>query len=47
MLTRAAGGALPNREEGRLKAAEPYSILSPQSQWQAQFGVRVTFGGDR
>jgi hypothetical protein len=46
LTSRWAGGALPT-EEGSLRAAEPFSVVTPDSQWQAQFGVRVTFGGER
>ncbi|HSM07020.1 MAG TPA: hypothetical protein VK858_20505, partial [Longimicrobiales bacterium] len=42
--SRWAGGALVT-EEGTLEAVPPWNVLSPDSQWQAQFGVRVTFGG--
>jgi hypothetical protein len=39
-----AGGVLPARdEEGRLVPSNPWSVATPDSQWQAQFGVRVTF----
>ena len=34
-------------EEGRLRTADPWNVLSPDSQWQAQFGLQVTFGGRR
>ena len=34
-------------EEGKIEAADPWNVLSPDSQWQAQFGVQVTFGGNR
>lgn len=48
LVSRWAGGALPSRDEdGSLKAADPWSIRSPDSQWQAQFGIRVTFGDGR
>jgi hypothetical protein len=43
-----SGTALPSREnDGRLVATDPWSVLSPASQWQVQFGARVTFGGER
>jgi Carboxypeptidase regulatory-like domain len=43
-----AGSVLPNRDEdGRLRPTDPWSILSPDSQWQAQFGIRVTMGDGR
>lgn len=46
LVSRWAGGALPSQDaDGSVKAADPWSIRSPDSQWQAQFGVRVTFGG--
>jgi hypothetical protein len=43
-----AGSVLPFRgEDGGLKASDPWSIVTPDSQWQAQFGIRVTFGAAR
>jgi hypothetical protein len=43
-----AGAVLPGRtEDGRLQSTDPWSVISPDSQWQAQFGVRVTFGRGR
>jgi Carboxypeptidase regulatory-like domain len=43
-----AGAVLPGRtEDGRLQSTDPWSVVSPDSQWQAQFGVRVTFGRGR
>lgn len=48
LYSRWAGGALPAQDaEGNVAAPEPWSVLTPDSQWQAQFGVRVTFGGRR
>ena len=48
LISRWAGGALPAQDEdGNVAAAEPWSVLTPDSQWQAQFGIRVTFGGRR
>ena len=44
--SRWAGGALV-ADDGSLQAAPPWNVLSPDSQWQAQFGVRVTFGAQR
>jgi hypothetical protein len=45
LVSQWSGGVLPRRDaEGRLVASEPWSVLTPDSQWQAQFGVRVTFG---
>jgi hypothetical protein len=39
-------GILPFRDgKGRLVTPEPWSVVSPASQWQAQFGLQVTFGG--
>jgi hypothetical protein len=39
-------GIFPFRDaEGNLITPEPWSVASPASQWQAQFGVQVTFGG--
>ena len=47
LISRWGGGALPVAGDGGgIRAAEPWSILSPESQWQAQFGIRVTFGGN-
>ncbi len=41
-----AGAVLPFRnEDGSLRASEPWSTLTPDSQWQAQFGLRLTLGG--
>ncbi len=41
-----AAGLLPFRnEDGELTTPEPWSVVSPVSQWQAQLGIRVTFGG--
>lgn len=46
LLSEWAGGALPFRNDaGTLVTPQPWSVVSPASQWQAQFGVRVTFGG--
>ncbi len=43
-----AGGVLPSRDqEGRLTSSAPWTVLSPDSQWQAQFGVSVTFDRGR
>lgn len=43
-----SGAVLPKRgEDGGLQPTAPWSIVSPDSQWQAQFGVRVTFGERR
>lgn len=37
---------LPTRtDEGQVRPAPPWNVLSPDSQWQMQFGARVTFGG--
>lgn len=39
-------GILPFRDaKGRLVIPEPWSVVSPDSQWQVQFGLRLTFGG--
>ncbi len=46
LMSEWAGGILPFRDDdGQLVIPEPWSVVSPESQWQAQFGVRVTFGG--
>ncbi len=43
-----AGAVLPSRgDDGALRASDPWATLTPDSQWQAQFGVRVTFGAAR
>ncbi|MCH7532932.1 MAG: carboxypeptidase regulatory-like domain-containing protein [Gemmatimonadetes bacterium] len=48
LSSRWAGGALPARDEdGRLVPPDPWSVLTPDSQWQAQLGIRVTLGGSR
>jgi hypothetical protein len=47
LLSEWAAGLLPFRDSnGNLVTPEPWSVASPASQWQAQFGVRVTFGGE-
>ncbi|HEX9709151.1 MAG TPA: hypothetical protein VGB42_04195, partial [Candidatus Thermoplasmatota archaeon] len=44
LLSEWGGGILPFRDEaGNLVTPEPWSVVSPASQWQAQLGVRVTF----
>jgi hypothetical protein len=48
LISQWAGAVLPSTdEEGRLNATQPWSILSPDSQWQAQFGIRVTLDRNR
>jgi hypothetical protein len=48
LLSDWAGGILPFQDErGNLVTPEPWSVVSPDSQWQAQLGVQVTFGGGR
>ena len=48
LYSRWSGGALPAEdEEGNIAAPEPWSVLTPASQWQAQLGFRITFGGRR
>lgn len=43
-----AGAVLPFRnDDGSLRASDPWNVITPDSQWQAQFGLRVTFGGAR
>jgi hypothetical protein len=45
LLSEWTAGLLPFRDEkGRLVTPEPWSVASPQSQWQAQLGVRVSWG---
>jgi hypothetical protein len=42
------GGVLPFRDEqGVLTTPEPWSVVSPDSQWQIQLGVRITLNGGR
>ena len=42
LLSNWAAGLLPFRDpNGDLVTPEPWSVASPQSQWQAQFGLRV------
>lgn len=39
---------LPTRDgEGGLRSPDPWTVVMPDSQWQMQFGVRVTMGGSR
>ena len=48
LISQWAGGVLPFRDaDGKLVASDPWILLSPDSQWQAQFGIRVTFGANR
>jgi len=48
LLTEWDAGILPFRNsKGELVTPQPWSVASPASQWQAQFGVRVAFGGVR
>ena len=48
LFSRWSGGALPAQNaEGNLEAAAPWSVLTPDSQWQAQLGVKVSLGGRR
>lgn len=43
LLSEWAGGLLPFRNaQGELVVPEPWSVASPASQWQAQFGIRVS-----
>ncbi|MGD2068509.1 MAG: carboxypeptidase regulatory-like domain-containing protein [Gemmatimonadota bacterium] len=42
------GAVLPRRDEGgRLRPTTPWNVVSPDSQWQLQFGARVTLGEGR
>ena len=34
-------------EEGRLRAADPWNVVSPDSQWQLQFGLHTVVGAGR
>jgi len=46
LLMQWIAGLLPLRDEaGAQRIPEPWSVASPASQWQAQIGVRVSFGG--
>jgi hypothetical protein len=48
LLSEWGGGILPFRNDaGELVTPEPWSVVSPDSQWQAQLGVRVTFDRGR
>ena len=39
---------LPTRDdEGNLRSPDPWTAVSPDSQWQMQFGMRVTLVGNR
>ena len=42
-------GVLTERdgESGRLVPTDPWNVVSPDSQWQMQFGIQVTFGEGR
>jgi len=42
------GAVLPTRDEdGALRASDPWTVITPESQWQLQMGARLTFGGIR
>jgi hypothetical protein len=44
LLSYWAAGLLPFRDSnGELVTPEPWSVASPESQWQAQFGLRVSW----
>lgn len=46
LISEWAGGLFPFRgDDGELITPEPWSLATPASQWQAQFGLRVTLGG--
>ncbi len=45
LVSRWSGAILPTVGGGT--PTDPWSVQTPNSQWQAQFGVRVTFGGAR
>jgi hypothetical protein len=48
LVSQWAAGILPIRtDEGGLRPTDPWSVVSPDSQWQAQFGMRLSFGGAR
>ena len=39
---------LPTRDDsGALRSPDPWTTVTPDSQWQMQFGMRVTFGRNR
>lgn len=45
LLSRWGGTVLSGQDgDGRLVVPDPWSLRTPDSQWQAQFGVRVTLG---
>ena len=42
------GAVLPERDEdGRLRPTEPWTVATPESQWQMQIGAQMTFGVGR
>jgi len=42
------GAILPTKDEnGSLRSPDPWTVVSPDSQWQMQLGVRMTLGGGR
>ena len=42
------GAILPTRDEnGAIRSPDPWTVVSPDSQWQMQLGVRMTLGGGR
>jgi len=46
LLSEWTGGLLPFRDEqGSVRIPQPWSVASPDSQWQVQLGIRVAFGG--
>ena len=46
LLSEWTGGLLPFRDaQGNVRTPQPWSVASPDSQWQAQIGVRVAFVG--
>lgn len=48
LKSRWAGAVLPSRsDDGRLLPSDPWSVVSPASQWQAQFGLRITLDQSR
>jgi len=39
---------LPTRDDnGALRSPDPWTLVTPDSQWQMQFGIRMTLGGGR
>ena len=42
------GAVLPERDaDGRLRPTDPWTVATPESQWQMQNGAQVSFGVGR